>query len=88
MNKPELITMSAKGQLVVPQDLRAEQGFGPGEMFIAFPVQDGVMFKKVDLSKEFERIAKGIRKRAKEYNVTKKDLEKAIKEVRKSSGRH
>ena len=45
----ELVKMSPKGQLVVPQDIREKEGFKPGDRFIAIKLPDGVLFKKIEL---------------------------------------
>jgi bifunctional DNA-binding transcriptional regulator/antitoxin component of YhaV-PrlF toxin-antitoxin module len=82
----ELVKMSDKGQLVVPQDIRESQSLIPGERFVAFPVQDGVLFKKVELPKvklDFESLAKEIEAQFKKNKVKQKDLTEAVKWARK-----
>jgi len=82
----ELVKMSDKGQLVVPQDIRESQSLTPGERFVAFPVQDGVLFKKVEIPKvklDFESLAKEIEAQFKKNNVKQKDLAEAVKWARK-----
>jgi bifunctional DNA-binding transcriptional regulator/antitoxin component of YhaV-PrlF toxin-antitoxin module len=82
----ELVKMSDKGQLVVPQDIRESQSLTPGERFVAFPVQDGVLFKKVEIPKvklDFESLAKEIEAQFKKNKVKQKDLAEAVKWARK-----
>jgi bifunctional DNA-binding transcriptional regulator/antitoxin component of YhaV-PrlF toxin-antitoxin module len=82
----DLIKMSPKGQLVVPQEIREKQGFLPGDRFVGFQVKDGVFFKKVkipDVKLEFEKLSKEIEKQFKKQKVEMKDVEKAIKWARK-----
>lgn len=78
-----LVKMSEKGQLVVPDEIRKKEGFKAGDRFIAFPVEDGVVFKRMDVRAEFERLAKEIRAEFRKKRVTKKILEEAIQWARK-----
>lgn len=79
----ELVKMSSKGQLVVPQNIREELGLSAGERFIAVPQQDGVLFKKVDL--DFDRLAREVSRRFRSKGITKKDVAEAVKWARTSS---
>lgn len=82
----EIVKMSSKGQLVVPQDIREQEGFKPSDRFIPFAVKDGVLFKKLempDLKKEFNRIANDVQKHFKEKGITSKDVDEAVKWARK-----
>ena len=82
----ELVKMSPKGQLVVPQDIRETEGFAEGDRFIPFPVKGGVLFKKVkipDAKAEFEKLAKDIQKRFKELNISQSDVQEAVAWARK-----
>lgn len=80
----ELVKMSGKGQLVVPQDIRQSANLNPGERFVAFAIEEGVLFKKIELPKvEFENVTKEIEKQFKKNNVKKNDIAGAIKWARK-----
>jgi bifunctional DNA-binding transcriptional regulator/antitoxin component of YhaV-PrlF toxin-antitoxin module len=81
----EMVKMSEKGQLVVPEKLRKQEGFKSGDRFIAVPVEDGVVFKRVDLRAEIEQLAKEIRAEFKQKKVTKKILAEAIQWARSQS---
>ena len=85
-NDIELVKMSEKGQLVVPQEIRESSNLSPGERFVAFPIQNGVLFKKVDMPKvklDFESLAKDIESQFKKNKVKESDVEVAIKWARK-----
>jgi len=74
----ELVKMSPKGQLVVPQEIREVENFHTGDRFVPFPVKGGVFFKKVkipDVKVEFKRLSKEIEKRFKKNKVTANDVE-------------
>ncbi len=84
----ELVKMSPKGQLVVPQDLREEEGFKPGDRFVAFPVKEGVIFKKIvipDAAAEFEKLSKKVTEKFKKYGITEKDIDEAVAWARRKS---
>ena len=81
----DLVKMSSKGQLVVPQSIREELGLEPGDRFAAFPVKEGILFKRLDVTArlaEFEAFAEEIREQFKKNKITKKDIADAIKWVR------
>lgn len=82
----DLVKMSDKGQLVVPQDIRENLNLSPGERFIAFAVQDGVLFKKVEIPKvkfDFNSLAKEVEAQFKKNKVKANDVSEAVKWSRK-----
>ena len=84
MDDVEVVKMSDKGQLVVPQGIRNQSHLSPGERFIAFPVPDGVLFKKLELPKiNFEELAKEITHQFKNKNVKAADVKEAVQWARK-----
>ena len=57
----KIVTMSSKGQIVVPKDLREEFGYGTGTNFAIFGEDGTIILKKVNVptAKEvFERVHK------------------------------
>ncbi|MEK6921991.1 MAG: AbrB/MazE/SpoVT family DNA-binding domain-containing protein [Nanoarchaeota archaeon] len=82
----DLVKMSPKGQLVVPQDIREKEGFNPGDRFVPFHIADGILFKKVkipDVKSEFEKLSKQIELKLKKQNVTSADVDEAVRLARK-----
>ena len=82
----EFVKMSPKGQLVVPQDIREAEDFEPGDRFIAMPIKEGVLFKKVEMPNvkiEFEKLSKEIQEQFKRNKVSSKDVSESIKWTRK-----
>ncbi|MBI5391814.1 hypothetical protein HZB00_02310 [Candidatus Woesearchaeota archaeon] len=82
----EFVKMSPKGQLVVPQGIREGESFQPGDRFIAMPVKEGVLFKKVEMPNvraEFEKLSKEIEKHVKKQKATSNDVAEAVKWARK-----
>jgi len=81
----ELVKMSPKGQLVVPQEIRENEDFKPGDRFLSFPVKEGVLFKKVNINVklEFEKLSKEIEEKFKKEGVKAKDVKEAVRWARK-----
>ncbi len=83
----ELVKMSEKGQLVVPQEIRESQNFEAGDRFIPFEVKDGVLFKRLempDVKKEFEKLSRQVQKKFEAEKITENDLDEAVNYARKS----
>ena len=88
MMETELVKMSPKGQLVVPQNIREEEGFHAGDRFVPLPVKEGVLLKKVeipDVKAEFEKMGKKIGERFKKLGITEKDIDEAVAWARRRS---
>ena len=82
----DLVKMSPKGQLVVPQEIRDQEEFHPGDRFIPFPVKDGVLFKRVripNVKKEMSKLSEDIRKQFQKKDVTSQDVDEAVKWARR-----
>ena len=78
--------LGPRWQLVVPQDIREIAHLSPGERFIAFPLQEGVLFKKVEMPKikmDFESLAKEIEAQFRKNRVRGGDIGEAVKWARK-----
>lgn len=78
----ELVKMSPKGQLVVPQEIRETEDFKPGDRFVPLAIKEGVLFKKVeipDVKLEFEKLSEEIQAQFKKQKDKEKDVEEAVK---------
>lgn len=82
--KEKIIKMSEKGQLVVPNEIRKKYDFESSDRFIAIPIEDGVIFKKIeiDVKKEFEKLSEKVRKRFEEEGIEKEEVEEAVEWAR------
>ena len=57
----DIITMSSKGQIVVPKDLRQEMKIDAGTNFVIFGKEDTIILKKIEVPKAadmFEKLHK------------------------------
>ncbi len=88
MVETEIVKMSAKGQLVVPEDIRKEEHFKPGDRFVPLPVKEGVLFKRIkipDVKAEFAQLAKEIETKFKKEKITPKNVDEAVRWARRAS---
>ena len=82
-----MIRVSSKGQIVIPSSWRKKMGVDEGTELLAIGEGDTLLLKKIEktsLKKEFEETSKRVRDKAKKLGITKKDVEKAIKEAREN----
>jgi bifunctional DNA-binding transcriptional regulator/antitoxin component of YhaV-PrlF toxin-antitoxin module len=84
MEEP-LVKMSGKGQLVVPGRIREKEGFSSSDRFVAIEVEDGVLFKRVeipDVKIEFEALSRDIASHFKKHKIKQSDVADAVKWAR------
>jgi AbrB family looped-hinge helix DNA binding protein len=72
----QLTTSSAKGQVVIPQEIREELGIESGTKFAVYGKGDTIIFKRIEVPtvKDFEGLAAFGRKFAKKSGIRKKDV--------------
>jgi len=88
MTEVEIVKMSSKGQLVVPNSIREEEGFEIGDRFVPVPIEDGILFKRIkipDVKIEFAKLAKKLENKFKKEKITPKTVDEAVKWVRRVS---
>ena len=80
-----VVKTSVKGQLVIPQKIRRELGIKNGQLMLVCAAGDRIILKKVEAPEPglFSMLAEPIRAKAKERKITRKDVERAIREVRR-----
>ena len=86
----EIIKMSSKGQIVIPQDIRAEMHASEGTLFAVVSGKDSIVLKKVampskeDLISELQKIAKEGAKRAKKLGIKEANVPDLVHKLRNS----
>lgn len=86
----EMIKMSSKGQIVIPQGIRAEICASEGTMFAVVSGRDSIVLKKVampskeELICELKEIAKEGAKRAEKLGIKESDVLNLIHKLRDS----
>ena len=86
----EMVKMSSKGQIVIPQEIRAELRASEGTMFAVVSGRDSIVLKKVatpseeDLIRELGEIAKEGAKRAEKLGIKESDVPGLVHKARKT----
>lgn len=85
MEKLEITSMSSRGQVVIPLDIRELLGLREGEKFVVVGEDDTVLLKKITMPsfKNFDKLIQKTRQFAKDKSLTAADVEGAIKRARK-----
>ncbi len=79
--------LSSKGQVVIPEDIRAKLGLEPGAQFVVVGRGDTVVLKLIQAPElsEFRPLLDEARRAARRVGVRRGDIKKAIEDER--SGR-
>jgi AbrB family looped-hinge helix DNA binding protein len=79
-------TLSSKGQVVIPEEIRTQLGLEAGAQFVVIADRDVVIFKRLDPPslKEFSTLVERARRVAKQTGLTRADVAAAVKKVRKA----
>ena len=85
MEKLEITSMSSRGQIVIPLDIREQLGLKEGEKFVVVGEDDTVILKKITMSsfKNFDKLIQRTQQFAKDKGITKADVQSAIKRARR-----
>lgn len=84
----EMVKMSSKGQIVIPQEIRTEICASEGTVFAVVSGRDSIVLKKVtmpskdELICELKEIAKEGTKRAQRLGIKEKDVPDLIHKAR------
>jgi len=86
MSTLEVTSLSTKGQVVIPQEIRKKLGLKPGTKMIVIQERDNILLKPITLPKEeqFKKLISLGDKIRDSLNLEESDIEKAIEAVRKS----
>ncbi|PIZ56744.1 hypothetical protein COY28_00745 [Candidatus Woesearchaeota archaeon CG_4_10_14_0_2_um_filter_57_5] len=84
----QLTRISEKGQVVIPSSLRKAMGIKRSDQFLVFGEEGTVILKKLDpeaLKQSLDELARPLRRAAKDLGVTRAEVRKAVKDVRKGA---
>jgi AbrB family looped-hinge helix DNA binding protein len=85
--KPDIIVVSSKGQVVIPRAIRKKLGIMPGAKLLVYGYKDAVIMKKIevpDIAKELEAMYRRVDKRIAKYGeLTQEEIEEEIQRYRK-----
>jgi len=83
----EVVNLSSKGQLVIPKDMREEMGLSPKDKFVLVNDRDTIILKKIqeeEIKARMISLVKTFTREFKKAGITKEDLSREIKAVRKA----
>ena len=85
MEKTEITSMSSRGQVVIPQNLREKMKLKEGEKFVVFGGNGTILFRKIETSsfRDFDKLIKRTQEFVKIKGITKSELEEAIRRARR-----
>ena len=86
MSSASTTTLSSKGQVVIPEEIRERLGLEPGAQFVVIADRDVVIFKLLEPPAlgDFKTLVAQARKVAKQTGLTRGDIANAVKRVRRS----
>ena len=86
MSSAATTTLSSKGQVVIPEEIRIQLGLEPGAQFVVIADRDVVIFKLLEPPslKDFSALVSRARKVAKQTGLTRAGIAKSVKRVRRS----
>ena len=86
MSTAATTTLSSKGQVVIPEEIRVRLGLEPGAQFVVIADRDVVIFKLLEPPslKDFAALVGRARQVAKQTGLTRADIAGSIRKVRRS----
>jgi AbrB family looped-hinge helix DNA binding protein len=90
--KPELIVLSSKGQIVIPQRIRQRLDLKPKSQLLAYGYKDAVVLKKVRVSdavQEMRRIWRIVDRRIEKHGLkmlSEREIAEEIERYRREKG--
>jgi len=85
MASPATTTLSSKGQVVIPEEIRDRLGLTPGTRFVVVAEHDVVVFKVVEApdADEFSGLVARAREVACEEGLVPEDVTRAVRKARR-----
>lgn len=80
--KIEMATISSRGQVCIPADIREDMGLEEGSKVLFFLADDSLIIKKVDIG-TFAEITRPLKADAKKAGLKEPDVEGIISRLRK-----
>ena len=84
--EPDIISLSEKGQVVIPANLRSRLGLKPRSKLLVYAVEDAIVLKKLelpDMKKEMRALWKEVEAKIATYGeMSEKDIQREIEKYR------
>ena len=86
MSDAATTTLSSKGQVVIPEEIRARLGLKAGAQFVVVGDRDVVVFKVLEppALRDFESLAGQARRAAKRTGLRSAEVARAVTKVRRA----
>ncbi|HIH31896.1 TPA: AbrB/MazE/SpoVT family DNA-binding domain-containing protein [Candidatus Woesearchaeota archaeon] len=81
----DITSMSSRGQIVIPLNLREMMGLKEGEKFAVTGKEDTIILKKIQMPSfdNFDKLMQQTQEFAKKKEIKQKDLDSAVHRARK-----
>jgi antitoxin PrlF len=88
MPKVEFTSMSSRGQVVIPQDIRKQMGLEEGTKFVVFSDGENLLMKPLLTPNMtvFKKLLRDSHAYARRAGLKRSDVKKAIQRVRRAGG--
>ena len=85
MESIEITSISSRGQVVIPRNIREKLNLQEGEKFVVIGEDDTIVFKKLGVPsfKGFDKLLKKTQEHARKHVLTEKDMLEAIEKTRR-----
>jgi AbrB family looped-hinge helix DNA binding protein len=85
MSETATTTLSSKGQVVIPEEIRARLGLKPGAQFVVLGQKDVVIFKLLEppAKGDFAELVQEARRVARRSGMRSRDVAKAVAKARR-----
>ena len=85
---PKIVQCDARGQIVIPKDIRQDLDIGEGTGFWMFSITDeGILLKLIPGEQlEGSTILEKVKEKADKISLDKKNIEKSLKKYKRSGG--
>lgn len=89
MSEAATTTLSSKGQVVIPEEIRERLGLKAGAQFVVLGDKDVVIFKVLQppAKRDFTALVQQARKAAKQSGLRRSDVTKVVATVRRRARR-
>ena len=81
--KPEIATVTSKGQITIPSSLRERYEIGKGDRLLAVPTEHGIVLKKIELPST-EEFRERVKEREENLNLSMEEVNELVHEGREA----
>jgi AbrB family looped-hinge helix DNA binding protein len=86
MSEVDIVTVSSRGQVSIPADIRRDLGLDEGSKLLVISKDDNILFKKIDaeiVDKSFQEILEPMWDEAEQADLEEDDAETLVQDHRR-----